>query len=345
MSVYLSYLVPAGALALYPLDNSSGSVVSDESGNARDMTAMPPGIDFPQITANQINGRKAVVHNDNTDIFRYTGALTVKDMIIVGKADYTSTFPPGYTGLFTGLAAGNLGVLTGNPTTTKWTDTGIGFTYRKSGVSYVAGNMQAPFNNFELMQLTLSGGMSLDGLQFGRDRADTDRLFQGKWALAGFWGRVLTSMETAKLKLFADLRYGLWLNDGTTLTFPSPDLTGIAYSSFWATPQFEGFNDTTDQHEYADAGESFNRATDTPPREWTVSFDCVGSFHADSKLQTDVFDAFAFAVGIDRPFSFTDKYGVTHTNVRIAKGGYSRTHDAQKSWTQKVSFKLRKTPG
>lgn len=125
------------------------------------------------------------------------------------------------------------------------------------------------------------------------------------------------------------------------LLFPLPTSLGLpGYKRFYAAPKPWG--EVTDSHQYADGGMSFNRRTDTPLREWELEIDCNGSSHSASKALTDLYDAFSDNAGVDRTFSFTDKYGTTHTGVRIKS--YERNHAEHKSWIQSVSFVLWKLP-
>lgn len=121
--------------------------------------------------------------------------------------------------------------------------------------------------------------------------------------------------------------------------FPSPTLNGQPYKKFYAAPQ--AWDEATVSHTYDDGGKSFNRSG-TPPLMWVLEIDCPASSHTASKAITDIYDSFWNAVGIDRPFSFIDKYGTTHTNVRVKD--YNRSHEENRSWLQSVAFTLIKYP-
>jgi hypothetical protein len=97
------------------------------------------------------------------------------------------------------------------------------------------------------------------------------------------------------------------------------------------------WGDIEDSYEFEDGGRTFNRRADSPVKEWRL--DIRGGLEI---AQTRLYDEFWNAVGTSRPFSFTDKYGETHTNVRIKE--YSRSHEAHKSWSRRVSFRLIKYP-
>lgn len=348
MSVYLSYLVPTtGVLAWYPLDGLTAAPIeiTDQSGHGNHLSQSSM-IPVPVIDLDGLNRRSTLLLEDGggaTPFFSSNGAISpLKTIVAILKVD-GADFGAHDQGWATAIV-GAVDALIGTAGGTKWGNAGIFSAYYKNGTPFVTSNMQAPFGQFAQIEAVYNDGSEFtDGLQLGQDRDNAAKQAAGQIADILFLSAALTTQQRAALKLYADLKFELWRVAGTTLMFPSPDITGIPYSSFDAAPQ--QWDDATDVRQYADLGESYNRATDTPPREWVLSFDCNGTFHADSKLKTDVFDAFWNAVGIDRPFSFTDKYGVTHTNVRIAKGGYSRAHDGHTSWIQKVSFRLRKTAG
>lgn len=345
--VFLGALIPTtGLAAFYPLDNDTvgAFVINDESGNNRDVVP-DVGLNIGLITADQINERKAVVYTGTTEVdaFQFVGALTIKDIFITAKVDDTPTFPATFPTLLSGIDSLNLGLLLGVNATTRWFDAGYSFNYYKSGTSFASGAMAAPFSYFEQMRINKSAGLALDGIQFGRDREDATRLFEGKWCDALFYTTSQGAAELARIKLYGDLKFGLWLLNGTALTFPTPSMLDLpGYKHFYAAPK--QWDDAVTSHEYDDGGRSFNRNTDTPAREWNLEIDCVTATgtHAASKLLTDVYDAFWNAVGVDRTFSFTDKYGEIHTGVRIAE--YVRNHSEHKSWIQSVSFRLVKFP-
>jgi hypothetical protein len=114
-------------------------------------------------------------------------------------------------------------------------------------------------------------------------------------------------------------------------TFPNAASTGIAYKHYDELPR--DFSAVTDSYEFEDSGRTFNRRTSNPPRVWNIEF----KGHL-TKTQTDQFDDFWETVGIDVPFDFVDKYGVTWANVRVKD--YSRSHQAHKAWDKKVAFTL-----
>ena len=345
---YLSFLVPtAGLAAYYPLDNdaANATTVIDESGNSQSLTfELGPGAQRPIITLDQLNGRSGVVFNSGTNkpFIAASPVTPLREILAVIKVAGASFAGHDY-GFITDTDDTGAAALLGTSGTTKWGNAGIFANYFKSNTGYITSNMQAPFTNFERIDCIYASGVDLaHGLQFGQDREDGAKNFLGTFCDVLIYTSYLSTNLRRRVWLYYDLKFNLWSLNSYEMEFPEPNITGIHYSYFYAVPEFKGRSETTGRHEYADAGASYNRNTDTPPREWEVSFDCVGSSHAECKLQTDVFDAFAYAVGTDATFSFTDKYGTVHTGVRIQENGYSRTHRDNKSWYSKVDFKLKK---
>lgn len=342
---YLTYLVPKTNLAFwYPLDNAtdSGGVVNDESGNGRHLNAVLPGINTPALTENVLNGRRGIVHTNNTDFLQHTGAITVRELWTIAKMDYATTFPATYGGFISGLGL-SLALYIGAASTNRFLSVAEGnqfSNYWKSGIELTDGARTAPFAYFEQMRQNKNSDIGLDGLQVGQDRTFTARLFQGRWVDIMGYSAQLSLNQVYRLKLYGDLKFELWRLNGTTLSFPDPTLTDIPYRRFNEVPR--DWPEATISHEYEDGGRSFNEITDTPPREWELEMDCYGASHTVAKEQFDIFDAFWNAARTTRTFSFLDKYGVTHTSVRIKE--YSRSHDANKSWQNSVTFRLIKYP-
>lgn len=341
----------SGLLAWYPLTNDDpGSIdgtILDESGNGRDM-AVPFGIPLDVIQENQLNGYRAMVHNEDVDaskIRQYVGVYGVRDIFIVGKVDDSTDFDAPYRGLFTGLDDANAAFFVGVGGTTRWLGLGGGAAnmgYLLDDVLLADGARTAPFDAFRRMRMTTSGtAVTVDGWQVGRDREHTDRLFAGKWTDLMLFSSQRTAAEARAIALYYDLKFNLWRTNGIETYFPTPGMTGINYRRFYTAP--DKWDDTVNMHTYEDGGISVNETTDTAVKEWEVEFDCVSHTHALAKIQYEIFDEFWNAVRTSRSFSFTDKYGTTHTGVRVKE--YSRSHGGHKSWQNEVVFRLVKFSG
>lgn len=332
----------------YPLDNDSlGTIteIHDESGNARHLGAQIPGLDTPIVTANVLNGYKGVVHDDEPDYLLYPDAgLTLRDVYMVAKVDDTLDFDDPFRGLLSGIDNSNYPLLVGKGSTTRWLNNAEGapsMGWLLDGVLQAEGARTAPFDDFHRIRITTSGAaLAMDGIQVGQDRGHLDRLFAGRWTdLMGF-STQRTAAEDRAIALYHDLKFNLWRTNGTLLNFPDPDMTGIHYRRFYEAP--ERWDDTVVMHKYEDGGVSTNEISDTAIQEWEVEFDCVAARHADAREQYEIFDEFWNAVRTSRVFNFTDKYGETHTGVRIKN--YSRAHRGHQSWKNEVAFQLIKYP-
>lgn len=340
MAVYLSALVPTSKLlAWFALENDGNGVpeIADESGNGHTLTqigAIPYAIIENQAS---IKNRPAVVFDESTDkvLQSANGSLSPKDIFIIAKVDHTTNFGAEYRGLLTGAdAMANTAILVGEPSDTTWFDASLSLNYWKSGTQYGAADMQAPFAYFEQMQIRNASGIFFDLLQFGQDREDTARVIAAKFCDAQFYSSLLSEQEIAALKLYGDLKFGLYSLNGTNLQFPSPSVTGWGWNYFNAEPT--NFANITNSHIYDDESASFNETTDTPVRRWEVRFTGL------TYEQLEVFRAFWEEVHLKNTFDFTDKFGATHSGVRIES--YSDSHEEHKSWNNFVSIRLVKFP-
>lgn len=331
---YLSELVPqSGLLADYPLEDivTADDVenVQDYSGNNRYLSS---GTTQP-VQLSALNGRPAINHLNGTPLKSSSGAFSAtKQIYMVVKYDLAANFGSAYRGLVGDDTS--ISVLVGDqPNLTKFFNFGFSgsFAYNKSHVAYLQSNQQAPFSNFELIELSNSNAFSFANLQVGQQTNNTGRRWRGRWTDFKLYSSVKNgTTDGRKLRLYYDLKFYLWRTAGTTLEFPDPTLTDIKWMHYKEfVPDWAGVTDTV---EYADGGRDFNERTDTPPIEWDIVFDGL------SKEKLQIFDAFANAVGISRTFSLVDKQGVTRTNVRVKS--YESSHDAHKSWNNTATFRL-----
>ena len=347
MAEFLENLLPkSGIVRWFPLNETVANgqnvtSVLDKSANAAHLTSQAT---YPLWQTNVLNGRNVVYFDELKQPLKNITPFTAKHIFIVTKTDSGATFGA-YRGLLTGLDVSNYGVLVGNTdTSTKFVDNNFEaagtYVYKKSQTAYAENNLEAPFDNFELIDVSLSVGWALDGVQTGQDRDDDARRWIGRVAEILIYDRVLTAAETKQVNLYFDLKFGLWRLNNTVLNFPSPDLTNLSYSRFWAdNPDYKA---VTVSHEYEDAGKDFIEISDNAPRRWRVEINCHDYNHAASKAKTDIFDAFYNQARFARTFNFTDKYGETHSGVRIAD--YNRAHSGHQSWSQNVEFELVKYP-
>lgn len=320
--------------------------VLDFSGNVRHLTAAPPE-PFPDYQNSNFPPENNVFFYPARSPLKsaaFAAAVSLRHVFTLAKSADGTQFGAAFRGLLSGLGAGNFGILVGQQNTNRFVNIGFGaagaFVYKKSQIVYPESNQLAPFAKFELLEVSLSTGWLLDGIQLGGDRETAARVFSGGIGETIGYGRVLSANETAAVNLYYDLKFGLWRLNNTILNFPNPNLTGLLYARYFA--DVPDYKKVIVSHEYADGGKSFSESAAVAPRKWELEFTCTGANHSESKAKSDIFDAFYNQARESRPFSFTDKYGETHTNVRIED--YDRSHQGHKSWNQRCRFKLVKLP-
>lgn len=328
-------------MADYPLDEVTTATVeqvTDYSGNSRTLVAnndVPVSPAAQTVTLNSINGRPAINHSGDAPL-TCSGSMNAKHIFMLAKYDLAANFGGTYRGLIGDNNAVSVLVGSNAASSTKFVDFGWGgsYTYRKSQVAYAEASQEAPFSNFELLEAILTSGFSLTNLQVGQQTNNTGRRWRGRWADLKLYSAVLSGNDLRKIRLYYDLRYLLWLTAGTTLEFPDPTLTGIKWRRFKELPL--NWDDMTDTYEFEDGGRTFNDRTDTPPIEWEIGFQGL------TRAQLDIFDEFNRAARRSRSFSLVDKWGETHTGVRIKS--YNSDHDDYRSWRHECFFRLCKYP-
>lgn len=115
-------------------------------------------------------------------------------------------------------------------------------------------------------------------------------------------------------------------------TFPGPTVNGIKWARFEKKPL--DWSGVAVSHTYEDDGVSLSHTTSTPPVRWEVAYTGL------TQAEADAFDTFNDTVKRSGTFDFTDKWGTTHSGVRIVS--YERTHEGHRSWNFSVRFTLAK---
>ena len=327
----------------YSATDSEDGICLDYSGNGRDLGAAS---NTPVLTADVINEQYGWYFNGSR-LPLTTGVistLTPKHVFIL--AGHTGASFAINQGVISGVGASGGDILVSETSGTQYTDLGLGtdFIYRKAETLYANASLEAPMSGqIALIDIRLAAGVALDGIQIGQQRdydgvahgGATARRLTGYFVEDILYSAVQSDTNIRRVKLYFDLKFHLWRTFSTTLEFPEPNLTGILYEHYDELPRPWG--DIADKYEFEDGGVTFNRRADSPIREWRL--DMIGGL---TKAQTLLFDEFWNAVGNDRSFSFTDKDGTVHTGVRVKE--YSRSHEAHRSWSRRVSFRLIKYP-
>ena len=179
-------------VAWYAADHSAsvGTSAEDLSENTFNLAAFIP---VPLAT----NAGKAVWQFDGTlNPLATVTSITARQFFIVGCCANAAFDVALYQGLMS--APTTNGLLVGDLGGTKFVDLGYGGThsYALNGTTYANNNMQAPMSgNLGLMEVTFSGGITLNGFQIGEDRDYGDRLWDGDIAEVLIFND--TSMSTA----------------------------------------------------------------------------------------------------------------------------------------------------
>lgn len=335
---YLEALIPTtNLIAWYNLEDVTAArlaSLADASGNSRTLSAVGSDPDRPLGVLNALNGNPLVRFDDVSSLLYTTTPPVVYDIFILAKYTLAANFGGSYRGLISGETAGDALTGSNGASSTLFVDNGTGTSfYTKSGTSYAAAAMAAPFSQYELLRYGDTAGIAFDGIQLGNQKNLTRR-WRGDVGDVLIYGAVQSAANARRIALYYDLKYGLWLLNSTTLYFPDPTTTGIDWARFDDEP--EKWADVTLTHEYYDGGRSFNVLTDTPPQYWEIGYTGL------TPEEAEIFDAFWSAARLNRTFSLIDKYGDTQTGLRIVE--YSRGHKEHKSWDKEVTFRLVKYP-
>lgn len=319
------------------------SIIYDYSGNERhastENASEPPA--NPVYQAEVLDGRPGIYFDGEDSPLAFVNEdMFLNHIFVLGKYD-GATFE-GEDCLMSAAFGVNALLLGQAAASTKFYDIGydaFGYTYRKNDVEYAESDQQAPMNSWGLMELRFPSAVLCEGIQYGRDREESDRRWEG-WLIDGMGFTSLRS-ETQRAQIL--LQYKLkYPSLDIPLIFPSPAVMGVkAWTRFYDAPR--KWRDITTVHTYQDKGVSFNRSADTPPRKWEIVFELNDRLGKDVVLaKRQILDDFADLAGIDVPFTFTDKFGTVWEDVRIED--YDRNHSAHKSWRQTVKFDLIKYP-
>lgn len=329
----------------YDVTDSEGGICLDYSGNGRDLGAAS---NTPVLTSNVLYGQPGWYFNGSRNPLTTGVISTVTPKHVFILASFEDAAFTVNRGLIGGVTSGD--ILVSETSGTQWTDLGLGsdFIYRKSDTLYANASLEAPMSGaFALMDVRLAAGVALDGIQVGQQRdwdgvahgAASARRHKGYFIEQVIYDRVLTAAEILRVHLYFNLKFSQW-RVGVPFYFPSDDFLHINRRRFYAEPPM--WSKITDSYEFEDGSRTFNEIADTAPRRWEYNYIVQNNTAATDPPEVYLFDEFYDEARLINPFNFTDKYGTTHTDVRIES--YDRDHDAHKPWRQTVKFKLIKYP-
>lgn len=317
---------------------TGNEIIYDSSGNDRHASTANAGEtpNNPAVQANVINGKPAIYFDGTDSPLVYTADdFTLQHIFILAKFD-GATFT-GINGLMSDILTTAL--LVGQADTdVKFFNLGYtvsGYSYRKNDILYAEDNQLAPMNSWGLMELQFPSGFLSEGIQYGRDRDLSDRRWKGWLVDAMGFSTIRTAVQRARILMYYRLKYAL---TAMPLVFPHPGILPVHDTGYYShfREQEQDFDAITVHHEYDDGGRSFNETSDTAPRRWDLEINGV------SYAQARIYDEFSYQARKAQTFSFTDKFGETHSGVRVES--YSRKHNKNQNWLNDVKFTLVKYP-
>lgn len=174
-------------------EGSGVTTLTDYSGKDRHLTAAAP---VPTFRTNVLGGKSVVRFDGSQQPLRNPAAVPVRCGWIVAKYN-AGTFPayPNYKGLLSDF--NYQGILVGSTGETRWYDfTWPGFEIRSDDRIYPSNACPGPMSQFRIIFFRFwNGALICDGLQLGRDRTFTDRLWNGDVALLALYSRDFTEEE------------------------------------------------------------------------------------------------------------------------------------------------------
>lgn len=154
-----------GLWGWYRSEDWDAGDLTDLSGNLHHLD----GNGVITLVADARNDRD-IVRLSSTGFFTNTASVRVYAALIALKLP-NSTFSSA-AGVLTGLGGSSERILIGTNAATKFANRSFGgtFQYKKDGTTYAESDEQAPMSAWGVVSVTSTGGIELDGLQFGKNR-------------------------------------------------------------------------------------------------------------------------------------------------------------------------------
>jgi hypothetical protein len=320
----------------YDSATSTAGNINDLSGNARHIVqASTP----PALQTDVLNGQPAWYFNGTTSNPLQTAsssAVAPKHVFIL--ASFEDDAFDAERGLISGKTSGLL--LDSEASGTEWDDVGNDG-YQKSGTTPSPALSAAMGGDAELMEVTDAGGVSIDGISIGQKLADTATRWKGWFFDHISYSSIQTGDNLKRIYLYYAMRYAQ--HRRVPFYFPDDDL--ISHPRLRFNEIEKGWDEVTDSYQFEDGGRTFNTVASNSPRRWEYEYNIwhtgVNTASRDPELH-DLFREFWNTAQLAYPFYFRDKYGETHSDVRIQS--YSNTSDAHKAWIRRVRFELVQYP-
>lgn len=320
----------------YQASTSAAGNINDLSGNGLHVVqASTP----PALQTDVLNGQPAWYFDGSASNPLQTAASTTlspKHTFIL--AAFEDDAFDAERGLISGKTTGDL--LYSESSGTEWSDESHDG-YLKSGATPSPSLACAMGGNVELMEVSNSTAVSIDGISIGRKLADTGTKWKGWFFDHISYSSIQTGDALKRIYLYYAMRYA----QQRRLPFYFPDSTLINWSRRRFNEIEQGWDEVTDSFEFEDGGRTFNTVATNSPRRWEYEYDIwhqgTNTASRDPEYH-DLFREFWNSAQLAYPFYFRDKYGETHSDVRIER--YSNTSNDHKAWVRRVRFELVKYP-
>jgi hypothetical protein len=190
-------------------EGSGVTTLTDYSGKDRHLTAVAP---LPTFRAGVLSGKSVVRFDGTQKPFQKAGTVPIKCGWIVAKYN-AGTFPADHKGLLTDYYW--QGVLVSNLLDQRWYDfLAPGFEFRSDDRIYPSGAAPGPMGQFRIIFFRYwNGALMADGIQLGRDRTFTDRLWNGDVAFLALYSRDFTEEEVRANTQKIAANFGMALAD------------------------------------------------------------------------------------------------------------------------------------
>lgn len=200
----------------YEAGVSGHNIIYDYSGKNRTITCGAGNA--PVLTPNVYNSQPGWYFNGSRDPLAWSGSVTLKHVFILMSLD-EATFTT-ERGVLSGLTAGD--ILVTNSSGTYFYDLSAD-TYRKSDVVYPAASQSAPVNGaFALVEIVYNAGVSMDGLQVGKQRT-LARNHKGYFFEQLGYSGIKNDFERLRIYRYFAMRYQAWPKVASGLNvFPFP---------------------------------------------------------------------------------------------------------------------------
>ncbi len=200
----------------YVAADSANGLCKDYSGKGRDIAVAS---NTPVLTSNVLNGQSGWYFNGTKSPLAWTGGVNLKHVFVVCSVD-EAVFGD-YRGLVSGLTTGD--ILTGGSGTSNFFDYSPTAYYR-ANVSYVSSAALAPVSGaFAVVEIIYNAGVSLDGIQIGKHKNLTARLWKGYFLEHLAYSTVKNDFQRLMIYRYFAMRYHLWTKTAAGLdVFPFP---------------------------------------------------------------------------------------------------------------------------